>query len=219
MNGKQTTSNLRITQLRPKYQEIMLRLLGGQKQGDIAREMGMTQGRVSIIVNSPLFKLELKKRMMRREARLLEIEDGILEATQLGINLHREVLEDKKKVFPTEMKLKSATTMIGFGIKLFPNQVKDGDLNEEEGEGYEERLRKITVTERVRKMNPKTEAEGEEEDGREIDNLLSENYPDDSLITPTSEEEDDIFFYPNPAFDESFSPTPKIETILEGKDG
>ena len=47
--------------IRPRHREIMRRLVCGQKQREIALDMELNEGRLSIIINSPLFKIELAK--------------------------------------------------------------------------------------------------------------------------------------------------------------
>lgn len=47
--------------IRGKHREIMRRLIAGESQKEIAIALGMTQSRISIIVNSPLFKREYEK--------------------------------------------------------------------------------------------------------------------------------------------------------------
>lgn len=48
-----------LKRLSPRHKEIMRRMLLGQKQIDIAREMGMNQPSVSVIVNSTRFRQAL----------------------------------------------------------------------------------------------------------------------------------------------------------------
>ena len=55
-------------------QLIMAYDLGGWKQGDIARTVGLTQSRVSIIMNSPLYKTV-------RNARFKELQEQIVGST------------------------------------------------------------------------------------------------------------------------------------------
>lgn len=50
-----------IQNFSPRHQEIIRRLVCGQTQVEIAEEMGYSQGRLSIIINSPLFQHKLKE--------------------------------------------------------------------------------------------------------------------------------------------------------------
>lgn len=50
-----------ITYLWERHREIIRRLVAGDKQVDIARDLNMTQGRLSIICNSPAFQNQLRR--------------------------------------------------------------------------------------------------------------------------------------------------------------
>jgi len=210
-----SVSALRITQLKPKYLEIMDRVICGQQSKKIAEEMGLSPARLSVIINSPLFKLEMRRRRMRRETRVLEIEDELLEAAKLGVKLHKEILESPPGAYSTDIKLKSATTMAGLGMKLMgsrgdqlePNNGDNGD-----GEGYEERLKQVTITERVRTVSPIQDSPPPSSN-EEIEQLLAENYPlDDDTDLPPGEENDIVEVDDGV---DTFIPTPKIEDILK----
>ena len=56
-----------LQKIRPRHREIMRRLVCGQTQREISRDLCLNEGRLSIIVNSPLFQTELRK--MEREVR------------------------------------------------------------------------------------------------------------------------------------------------------
>jgi len=112
--------------------------------------MSITEARLSIIVNSPLFQLELKKKQLRREERMLEIEDEILTGAKLGAQFHKEVLESKPGTFTTDNKMKSATVMTSIGAKLLhPGNGGNGGEGGE-SKSYEERLREISFKETTR---------------------------------------------------------------------
>lgn len=51
--------------LRPRHRQIMMRLITGQNHVRISEDLDITQSRLSIIINSPLFISELRK--MERE--------------------------------------------------------------------------------------------------------------------------------------------------------
>jgi len=50
-----------IQRLKERHREIMRRLVMGQKASGIARDLGMRPSSVSIIINSPAFREELKR--------------------------------------------------------------------------------------------------------------------------------------------------------------
>lgn len=83
-----------------KHREIMLRLVLGHTQGEIAQKVGLTTHRLSVIVRSPLFQQELKKlelevrgkfittyvdaekKAVELQGRALEIVENIMEAKE-----------------------------------------------------------------------------------------------------------------------------------------
>lgn len=217
----QSTASLRITTLRPKYVEIMNRLICGQPSKVIAEEMNISPGRLSIIINSPLFKMELRRRMLQKEMLLMEMEEEMISAAKLGLQVHKEILDSKAGTYPTEVKLKSATTMVNLGARLLvPKSFRANDRDDGNGEGYEERLKEVTIRERVRTHLPPQENPQQLPD--EISSTLNQNYPDDedlssSLLTP---EEEELESYQNALLEgereeDTFTPTKKISEIIE----
>jgi len=80
--------------VRPYHREIARRLVLGQRQSDICVDLGISTGRLSIIVNSPLFKLELK--------RLEDIRDkGVEDVTRSLKNLAPVALEQIERTMYT----------------------------------------------------------------------------------------------------------------------
>ena len=61
------TPSTALQKIRPRHREIMRRLVCGQTQREISRDLCLNEGRLSIIVNSPLFQTELRK--MEKEVR------------------------------------------------------------------------------------------------------------------------------------------------------
>jgi hypothetical protein len=56
-----------LKHLRPIHKTIAWMLATGSRQCDIAKELGFNQSRLSLIVNSPLFKEELEKAERERD--------------------------------------------------------------------------------------------------------------------------------------------------------
>lgn len=57
---------IKIAGMKERHHEIKRRLIAGDRYVDIARDMGMTQSWLSIVVSSPVFQMELQK--LRAEA-------------------------------------------------------------------------------------------------------------------------------------------------------
>ena len=147
----QSVEKMQLKSLAPRHLEIMDRLMAGQKQREISKDMGINEGRLSIIVNSPLFKLRMREKLLKREEKVLAIQENILMGAEIGTALHNTVINGQ---FPTEIKLRAAATMANLGLRMIQplNQPKNGNNHpiEEEGKSYEERLREVTFREVVK---------------------------------------------------------------------
>lgn len=99
-----------LSYIRPYHREIARRLVLGETQTDICKALGMNDGRMSIIVNSPLFKLEIARLERERDKgvgdvttqlrhlapiALEEIERTMYKAggTRLGVDCARDILD------------------------------------------------------------------------------------------------------------------------------
>lgn len=203
-----------ITKLTPRHREMMIRLINGQKARVIAQDMGITEGRFSIIRNSPLFQIELRKMMSRREEKLFDIHENFLEAADLGVKFHKEVLEQPTDPINRKDKTHSATLMTALASRLLrPGVPSNGNGNgdgEDEGQSYEERLRKVTVEERVRTVTP---TPSHLQDGSvDVDEILEGDYPP-TLELETGMEED-VLFGEIDEGDDPFNQPVKIEDTL-----
>ena len=66
-----TVQRRQLKRLRPKHYEIITRMFMGQKQKQIAKDMGIGYQRLSVIVNSPVFQEEVSKRLQVREEEVI----------------------------------------------------------------------------------------------------------------------------------------------------
>ena len=98
--------------IRPRHRQIMYRLITGQTQARIATDLEMDQSRLSVIVNSPLFKSELRKmedqvfeslkesrgdisaKVKELQPAALGIIQGIMESKKAGARLRRDCAKD-----------------------------------------------------------------------------------------------------------------------------
>lgn len=71
--------------IRPRHNEIARRLVCGQSQSDIARTMGINIGRLSIIVNSPLFKIMIAKLSKLRDDSVTDIQEELRELAPVAV--------------------------------------------------------------------------------------------------------------------------------------
>ena len=144
-----------LQRLKPLHTEIMRRLIIGQTQRQIAEDMGLNEGRLSIIVRSPLFKLELKKLQARREERIFSIQEKLFEAGEKGVQLHLDIIEDNFRVkgsdgaetymmLPVELRQRSATAVLAIVGRITKATAPGGDGGDE---SYERILRETTTRE------------------------------------------------------------------------
>lgn len=210
-------SNYVLTKLTPRHREIMIRLISGQKGKRIAEDMGITEGRLSVIRNSPLFMLELNKMQSKREEKVYEIQETFLDAADLGVKFHKDILSVPTDPINKKEKMQSATLMTALASRLLrpPSQPSNGD-GEEEGEvSYEERLRKVTIEESIRTVTPTPSHT--QDDSVDIDEMLEGDYPP-PLELETGVEED-VLFGEIETDEDIFNPPVKIEDTLSNAMG
>jgi len=205
------SSNM-IQKLTPRHREIMIRLISGQKARRIAEDMGITEGRLSIIRHSPMFELELRKMQSKREEKVYEIQETFLDAADLGVKFHKDILSVPTDPINKKEKMQSATLMTALASRLLrpSSQPVNGD-GEEEGEvSYEERLRKVTIEESIRTVTPTSSHT--QDDSVDIDEMLEGDYPP-ALELETGVEED-VLFGEMETDEDIFNPPIKIEDSL-----
>jgi len=66
-----------IKSFTPFYRRIAERLVSGQRQCRITKEFGISQSRLSIIINSPVFIEELRRLEAQRDRNFVQIRKGI----------------------------------------------------------------------------------------------------------------------------------------------
>ena len=187
-----TLDYYRTKKITPRLIEIMNRMVLGEAPKKIREEFGLSTSRFSVIINSPLFKLELKKKLLRREELMLDIQGNILEGAKLGTKLYRDIL-DSPDGYTTETKLKAANAAAGFAVKLMDGGGNGGGENggngsEGEGKSYEERLREVTLKETIRTVTHTPEVDTSPPN--ENDLLLG--FTEEEDITPKSDQSESI---------------------------
>jgi len=111
----------------------MRRKLLGQSNKQIAEELGLSQSRVSIIVSSPLFKLELERMMQQADdqvfdamSKLRELQPGAVSVLHESMNQHE---------FP-HLRLKAAIQVLDRTGVNSPKQIQ----LQHSGQTFEQRL-------------------------------------------------------------------------------
>ena len=176
-----------IQKVTPRHAEIMRRLTYGETQRDIARDLGMNEGRLSIIVNSPLFQLELRRLQHRREERINSIQDKIIEGAEKSITLHNQIIDGVIMLkdgegeiavdLPISARQQSATAIANLFLRL----TKGSSLSpgEEEEGGYESRLEREVIFK---------ETEIKRKKSTPLDIALDVNLPPDYVLDREDEE-------------------------------
>jgi hypothetical protein len=145
---------LRIRKVTPRTIQIMDRVMMGETAGQIAKAMGLTSGRVSIITNSPLFKIELRKKLLKNSQKITELRDTLLDGAIDGLKLHKEVLRDETPGvrYPMESRLRSGSVLAGLGLKMLEKTLQVAQPQNGSGEKltYEERLKEVIFRETTR---------------------------------------------------------------------
>lgn len=177
-----------IQRLQPRHIEIMRRLCLGEHQRDIANDLMIDESRLSVIVNSPLFKLELRRMQRRREDQTEKIINNIFDTVEKGTEIARDIVtkgtmkvldsDGKTEVdvpVPLNTKLAVLNTATTHFIKLSRGRNLEFD---EEDEDYEQSLmREVTVTEKISRK-----VKGRSKEVNEIEDALSLDHPLESLL-------------------------------------
>lgn len=138
--GRHPTGRVPIQPLRiigERHKEIMRRLIVGETQHRIAKDLGMSESRLSIICNSPLFKRELSKlesevkvkfvdHTANVAARLDELQPEAIKVLELIVTKNKD-----ENNFPIPLRLKKDTALdilelAGSGKK----KTKDDDIGD-----------------------------------------------------------------------------------------
>ena len=107
-----------ITHLWERHREIIRRLVAGDMQVDIARDMEMTQGRLSIICNSPAFKSELQRLSAGADDNARDVSARIKELSIDAMTILENAILDPAGNIPIRLKTDIARDVMdraGFG--------------------------------------------------------------------------------------------------------
>ncbi len=135
----------------------------GQSREAIAGAIGMSRVRLNQIVASPLFQVEYRRRSSQRETQFVELEDKYLKVALMGLNLNEEILSDPKDtsgnakygiglradVAKTMTILTSKLISSPRGEKVIRSESLEGGEDGDDGQTYEEHLKRVTLEERV----------------------------------------------------------------------
>lgn len=83
-----------LTHLWERHKEIIRRLIAGERQKDIADDLGLSYSRMSIICNSPAFKSQLNRMSLDANAQAINVQDRITDLSEDAISILEDVLQD-----------------------------------------------------------------------------------------------------------------------------
>ncbi len=145
--------------IRPYHKEIARRLVLGEKAVDISKSIGIGESRLSIIVNSPLFKLEVKRLEEMRDNGVADVQQTLREISPIALEVIERTMHSAAS--PT-LRFSAAQDVLdraGFGktskvISTISGNVTHSNLSEAE-------LRQLVV-ERVKRIKDEAEQRAKE---------------------------------------------------------
>ncbi len=138
-----------LSYIRPYHREIARRLVLGQMQVAICDDLGMSTSRMSIIINSPLFKIELMKMEELRNSGVADVTKTLQEVSPLALEVIEKTMFQGKS---ESIRFKAAQDILdraGHGVTTrrdvnVSGMVSHANLSEVE-------MRKL-VLERIKRM-------------------------------------------------------------------
>jgi len=112
-----------VRRLQFHHREIMRRLFAGQKQREIASDMGMHEVSVSRIVNDPLFRRERLRVQENTDKGIADFHGEVSQAADMALDCLKEILQDEK--MSPRLRFQAAKWLLDCaGVK----EVKRGDF-------------------------------------------------------------------------------------------
>lgn len=156
-----------LSYIRPYHREIARRLVLGQMQVDICEDLGMSVSRMSIIINSPLFKMELMKMEELRNSGVADVTKTLQEVSPLALEvIERTMVGGKSEA----IRFKAAQDILdraGHGVTTrrdvnVSGMVSHANLSEIE-------LRKLVLERFKRMKNAETQKEQQQLEAESIE--------------------------------------------------
>jgi hypothetical protein len=104
-----------LEQVRPYHREIARRLVLGQRPSEIAKDLGWSVSRLSIIINSPLFKMEIARLEQIRDTGVADVGKTLKELSPIALETVERIMYQSKS---ERLKLEAAETVLdraGYG--------------------------------------------------------------------------------------------------------
>lgn len=157
-NGSKSVERYGLSYIRPYHREIARRLVLGEMQSDIARDLRMSDSRMSIIVNSPLFKREIKRLEEARDSGTIDVTQTLRELSPVALEQVERTMYNRSG---TRLGFDAACTILdraGYGAINKQNINLTGQVAVKSSNMTDEELRSL-VEERVKRMQENMDEE------------------------------------------------------------
>ena len=148
-----------LSYIRPYHREIARRLVLGQKPTKIREEVGMSDSRFSIIVNSPLFKIEIRRLEGLRDEGVADVTKTLVELSPIALEVVERTMYTAKSETLRASMAESILDRAGFGKTSRVGIDVKGSIGHHSL--TEDELRKL-VMDRVERMKTGMEAKAKE---------------------------------------------------------
>lgn len=101
-----------LTFMWERHREIMRRLVAGERQIDVCRSIGMSQTRMSIITNSPMFQAHMAELSASANKNAADIQGRITRLAPDSMSILESAIQDKEAGLSPIQKVKTAQDVL-----------------------------------------------------------------------------------------------------------
>jgi len=101
-----------LTHMWERHHEIKRRLVLGERQCDIARDMGMTDVRMSVIANSPLMRGSVEELRARADDKVVEIQERLMLLRKDAVEAMAEIVQKRVEPGNAALRIKVAESIL-----------------------------------------------------------------------------------------------------------
>ena len=174
--------------IRPYHREFARRLVLGEKAKEICDALGVSESRFSIIVNSPLFKMEIKRLEEMRDRGVGDVTQTLRELSPIALEVVERTMHKAKSESMRFTAAESILDRAGFGKTSRTDVRVSGGIASSNLSQAE--LRKL-VEERVKRMKDEIETRNrEDKDAEAIEiefEVCEESKPETKFVEPRNE--------------------------------
>lgn len=104
-----------LTYMWERHKEMSRRIVVGDRPTDIAADMGISRSRLSIIMNSPIFRQHTDSLSERTDCSITDIKDRIFRNAPKALDILEDVLMNEGNRFDTRLQVKVAHDLLDRG--------------------------------------------------------------------------------------------------------